>query len=193
MVIYGTEGLTSREQAYGLLAQGAKMYWGLDPLPEICRAPEGKPYFPGLPGRHFNLSHSGSFALCALDHLPVGVDIQVVKAWRDSLPHRVCSPEELAWLETQPRLWNAFAALWALKESRVKCTGRGLRERLSGIRVPLPPPGAHACLLDGMWFRLYQGEGWFGAACGSAPPPDKIQWLEGSLKIPPLQDGKILL
>ena len=193
MVVYGADGLTSRHQAYDLLAQCVRLHWGLETLPEIGRAPEGKPYFPGHSGREFNLSHSGPLALCALDRQPVGVDIQVVKVWRESLPRRVCSPEELAWLERQPQLWSSFSALWALKESRVKCTGRGLRERLSGIRVPIPRPGESLSSLDGMWFRLYEGDGWRGAACGFSPPPDKIRWLEGSQKIPPLQDGKILL
>ncbi len=177
-MVYGAEGLERREQAYELLSQSVRLTWGLDPLPEIQRAEEGKPYFPQNPGREFNLSHSGSLALCALDRKPVGVDIQVVKQWRPGLPARVCSPEELAWLEGERReLWPAFTTLWAMKESRVKCTGRGIRERLSGIRVPIPRAGVSLYTLDGMWFRIYEGEGWRGAACGFAPPPETIEWL----------------
>ena len=179
MVVYGTESLERREQAYELLAQGVRLVWGLDPLPEIQRAEGGKPYFPREPGREFNLSHSGSLALCALDSRPVGVDIQVVKQWRTGLPSRVCAPEELAWLEGEREPWPAFTTLWAMKESRVKYTGRGLRELLSGIRVPIPKDGVSLYALDGIWFRLYWGEGWRGAACGAVPPPEEITWLTG--------------
>lgn len=82
MILYGAEGLTARDQAHRLLALAAAEHWGLSPLPALDRAEHGKPFFPGLPERQFNLSHSGPLALCALDRRPVGVDIQTVG------PHR---------------------------------------------------------------------------------------------------------
>lgn len=174
MVIYGAEGLESRAQAWDLLALAAAEYWGLSPLPETARAPGGKPYFPGKPELRFNLSHSGALALCALDSRPVGVDIQEVKQWRPTLPRRVCTREELAWLEGQPRFWPAFTRLWALKEARAKAGGRGLTRPVREIRVPLP--GAGAARLDGLWFGCYQGPGWAAAVCGQSPPPEGILW-----------------
>ena len=89
MIIYGTQNLTSRTQAKILLALAAREEWGLASLPEIGRLPGGKPFFPSQPQLHFNLSHSGSYALCALDTSPVGVDIQVVKPWRESLLRQI--------------------------------------------------------------------------------------------------------
>ena len=77
MVIYSANGLTRRSQARELLALAAKEHWGLSPLPEIARHEGGKPFFPGHEDLHFNLSHSGELALCALDGAPVGADIQV--------------------------------------------------------------------------------------------------------------------
>ena len=69
-----------------------------------CRMCFCKPYFPRHEELHFNLSHSGALALCALDAAPVGVDIQVIKPLRPALPRRVCSPREalLAPQETLP-------------------------------------------------------------------------------------------
>ena len=176
MVIYGAEDLERREQAYELLARSVRLAWGLEPMPALRRAEGGKPCFADLPGLEFNLSHSGSLALCALDRRPVGVDIQVVKQWRPGLPGRVCAPEELAWLEGRGDLWSAFALLWALKESRVKESGRGLTSPISAISIPLPAEGP--VQLDGLWFRSYRGEGWAGAVCGHSPPPDAIIWLD---------------
>lgn len=174
MVIYGAEGLTTRSQARELLALAAAEHWDLAPLPEICRLEKGKPYFPAAPQRQFNLSHSGELALCALDGSPVGVDIQMVKNWRSTLPQRVCSAGELKWLEEQADSRLAFAALWALKESRVKESGQGLTIPIREIRIPLPRPEPQQ--LDGLWFAVYHGENWAGAVCGHTPPPSSILW-----------------
>lgn len=174
MVIYGARDLTSRGQARELLALAVCEHWGLSPLPDMARLEGGKPWFPDRPDLHFNLSHSGPLALCALDSRPVGVDIQVLKTWRPSLPPRVCSQAELEWLEGQRDHWPSFALLWALKESRVKESGRGLTFPICDIRIPLPGEGP--LLLDGLWFRTYQGDGWAGAVCGQSLPPEKLIW-----------------
>lgn len=169
MVIYAAKHLTARTQARDLLALAVREVWGLSPLPEIARREGGKPFFPGYEGLHFNLSHSGSLALCALDGSPVGVDIQIVRQWRPSLSQRVCSEGELVWLEDQPDFWPAFTRLWCLKEARVKESGQGLTTLIRGIRVPLPAEGAVS--LDGLCFRTYSGEGWAAAVCGHSEPP----------------------
>ena len=180
MILYSAGGLTSRTRAYDLLALAVNEHWGLSPLPELARMEGGKPYFPGHEGRHFNLSHSGDLALCALDGAPVGVDIQVVKEWRPALPARVCSRPELDWLEGQTELWPSFALLWALKEARAKESGQGLRSSIRDIRVPLPGEGP--VLFDGLWFHTWTGPGWAAAVCGHSEPPEKI--FEKSLDTP---------
>ena len=98
----------------------------------------------------------------------------VIKPWRDRLFRRVCTPEELAWLEEQEDPALAFAQLWSLRESRVKQSGQGLRTTIRDIPVPLPD--ACPCTLDGLHFALWSGEGWAAAACGHSPPPEEILW-----------------
>lgn len=180
MVVYGTSGVTSRSQARELLALAAQEVWGLTPLPEISRRAGGKPFFPERGNLHFNLSHSGGLALCALDGAPVGADIQIVKEWRPALPGRVCSQAELAWLEEQPDLWPAFTRLWTLKEARAKESGQGLTSSIRDIRVPLPAEGA--VQFEGLWFRIWSGPGWAAAVCGHTAPPEKI--VERGLGVP---------
>ena len=176
MVLYGTKNLTDDRQAYDLLTEAAEEHWYLSPLPEICREAGGKPFFPGLAHRQFNLSHSGSMALCGLDSAPLGVDIQVVKQWRTGLPGRVCCQAELDWLGRQPDPQLGFAILWALKEARVKQSGLGLRTQIREIHIPLPEQWDSPVLLDQLWFRVYTGERWAAAACALTPPPEKILW-----------------
>ena len=176
MIVYQAKGLTSHAQARDLLALAAKEVWGLSPLPAIARLEHGKPWFPGREDLHFNLSHSGDLALCALDSAPVGVDIQIVKEWRPRLPERVCSPAELDWLERQGEGWPAFTLLWTLKEARAKHSGLGLTTHIPDIRVPLPASGP--VRLDGLWFGTWPGPGWAAAVCGRSEPPEAVIEVE---------------
>lgn len=178
MHVYAKRHINSREGARELLARAVREVWGLSPMPEMVREERGKPRFSAHPDCHFNLSHSGEFALCALDDAPVGADIQIIRRdLRESVPKRVCSPEELDWLRGQADCWAAFAQLWSLKEARVKLTGEGLGALLSGIAVPLPKDGAGLYRLDGIWFRVYDVPGCGCAVCGENPPPEDMIWL----------------
>ena len=178
MYVYAKRHNGSREGAYDLLARAVREVWGLSPLPEMIREEGGKPRFSAHPDHHFNLSHSGEFALCVLDAAPVGADIQIIRRdLRERLPQRVCSPEELNWLGEQKDYWAAFAQLWCLKEARVKLTGAGIAAGLRTIAVPLPDGSAGLYRLDGLWFRLYEIPGYACAVCGKNPPPEDILWL----------------
>ena len=188
MVLYGADNLESRAHAYQLLAYAAREHWGLSPLPPLVRTSMGKPFFAHVSEKQFNLSHSGHLALCALDSASVGVDIQLVKFWRPTLPRRVCSQGELTWLEAQEDFWRSFTALWAMKESRVKQSGQGLLGSIAAISVPLPQAGETLCAHQGLWFRLYSGPDWMGAACALSPPPPQICWRAispGECSVPP--------
>lgn len=176
MVIYGADSLADRRQAYSLLSLAAAEQWHLRELPALERTARGKPFFPNAPGKEFNLSHSGPLALCALDQRPVGVDIQTVKVHRPGLPQKVCSEAELSWLSQGPEPWERFTVLWALKEAKVKHAGTGLTYPISRIQVPLPVAGEALMRLDSLWFRVYSGNGWYGAVCGETQPPDAILW-----------------
>lgn len=89
----------------------------------------GKPYLEELPGVHFNLSHSGELAVCAVGRAPVGVDVQQFSGIREGIVRRCFLEEETAWWEQLPEgeKEKAFCQLWALKESFLKVTGQGMR------------------------------------------------------------------
>lgn len=183
MVLLGMNDLERREQARLLLAWGADRYWGLCPLPELAAGERGKPWFPAEPRRHFNLSHSGTLALCALADRPVGVDIQVTRgSWRPSLIARSCTPEEREWLASRGDRPEDFTQLWALKESAGKQSGYGLPYPPSRQAVPLPLLGepydpGRVYTLGEIHFRVYEGETWRGAVCALEDPPGEILWV----------------
>lgn len=134
----------------------------------MARGADGKPYFPGEPELHFNVSHSGGLALCGAGEAPLGVDVEVLRPRRPGLARYVCSEAESAWLERQGGDWGAFYTLWTLKEARVKCTGEGLRRPPRDIAVPLLRPGETG-ELDGLAFSAFFGETWRAAACCPTP------------------------
>ena len=77
---------------------------------EITRNPHGKPL---VEGAHFSLSHSGDWAVCAVDDEAVGIDLERMR-------ERV--PEQLS-----RRLGTddpaEFCVRWTAMEARVKCVG----------------------------------------------------------------------
>jgi len=154
--------------AHALLAALVEEQTGL-PCPAAARQAGGKPYFPSLPHLHFNLSHSGDWALCALDGAPVGCDIELVRPRSARFPAYVLSPRELRWFQDRGADWGDFYTLWTLKEALVKCTGEGLRRHPRDISVPLLTPGETAPW-EGFTFTALAGEGWRGAVCQAKAP-----------------------
>lgn len=177
MELYLCEHITKKEDAYSLLAYAVRQKWGLNQLPPIARAEGGKPYFPSHPQYHFNLSHSGTLALCALDDQPVGADIEVVRSHHPKLAQRICSQKELAWLENQPDQRSALCQLWTRKEALAKHHGTGLTVPLRSIGVPLPPCTRQENLL----FHPIATRDWCACICGHSAatplvivPPEEI-------------------
>ena len=168
MDLYLCEGITRQEDAYTLLAYAVRRRWGLEQLPAIARGEHKKPYFPNHPHIHFNLSHSGPVALCAVDDRAVGADIEVIRPHHHALPQRICTQWELAWLEEQSDPVFALCQLWVRKEALAKYRGTGLTVPLRSLCVPLPPAGE--CHEPG--FYSFAARNWCACVCGhSAPSP----------------------
>ena len=166
MELYLCQSISRREDAYALLTYAVHRRWGLKELPDLARTENGKPYFPDFPQYHFNLSHSGSFALCALDEHTVGADIEVIRPHHPNLAQRICSAEELEWLESQPDRVVALCQLWARKEALVKYQGTGLTVPLRQIRVPLSP----ARKQDDLIFHTITTQSFCLCVCGHTVP-----------------------
>jgi 4'-phosphopantetheinyl transferase len=92
---------------------------------------------------HFNLSHSGELALCALggEHT-VGVDIEAVKPMQrlDSLIDRCLSANERSQVQAAADQPRAFLQRWTCKEAYLKAIGLGLSQSMQMVEVQLAPP-----------------------------------------------------
>ena len=105
------------------------------PVPQplaVDYGPKGKPYILHVPWYH-NLSHSWDYVALAVSDAPVGIDIQQIRPYRDSLVKRFFSAEEAAAYEnfSSQNIREReclFYTLWCRKEAYGKLRGTGLTE-----------------------------------------------------------------
>ncbi|GAB3929079.1 4'-phosphopantetheinyl transferase family protein [Larkinella terrae] len=84
---------------------------------------------------HYNVSHSGGWALIALSKTAVGIDIEKIDRdfqFRDILSESF-TPQERVFIEQSPDPRARFYQLWTRKEALVKATGRGIDEHFKQI------------------------------------------------------------
>lgn len=159
------ENARLRSLAAGLLL---RRFVGNAPL---SYGPAGKPYVPG--GRSFSLSHSGEFAVIALDDEEVGVDIEPPRAPAPALLRRALTEEERNWVNGDA---SRFAWLWTRKEAALKRAGCGLGAPLREIEVL----GEGPCEVRGTYCKLYSLllDGYWISAAGDAPAftPRRLDW-----------------
>ncbi len=114
----------------------------------------GKPSLPG--GPCFNLAHSGRLAVLAVSDLPVGVDVEKIAPLRASLPPRVLTETERAWMAPDPE--RRFAFLWTRKEAALKWSGHGITLPMRDLSVlpgDAPEVGGAVCALHTEYFEEY--------------------------------------
>jgi 4'-phosphopantetheinyl transferase len=112
---------------------------------QFVQGPQGKPALD--PAAHpealtFNLSHSDTFALLAMDSAPLGVDTENLQRHSDivKIARHQFHPSEVAQLEAapDPQRWGIY--YWMLKEAYIKYLGTGLSQSLKAFAFKLTPP-----------------------------------------------------
>lgn len=85
----------------------------------------------------FNISHSGEYVIVAItENFRVGVDIEKHRALDVVLFRRYFDDHEWNLIESAADPMQTFFDLWAIKESAIKCDGRGV-EVLSDTHIRL--------------------------------------------------------
>ncbi|OAB36013.1 4'-phosphopantetheinyl transferase family protein [Paenibacillus glacialis] len=87
-----------------------------------------KPYLQSHTNFEFNLTHSGEWVACAIDHHSVGIDIEHMVNSNLDIAKRFFTPREYEDLikSDVSEQRNYFYKLWTLKESYIKAVGKGL-------------------------------------------------------------------
>lgn len=97
----------------------------------------GKPSLAAYPEVHFNISHGSDLAVCAVSDHCIGVDVEGIHDFHDTILRKVLTEDEKAFFhqmstdEATKREW--FFRFWTLKESRIKQAGMGLSMSLTGF------------------------------------------------------------
>lgn len=105
----------------------------------LLKTPDGKPFLENARNLHFNLSHSGNYAVCAVWEREVGIDIQEIREPAASLLKFCCTEQEQERIRRSAFPAAAFTAVWSWKEAFMKMTGQGLGIPPKEIEVLLPP------------------------------------------------------
>lgn len=116
--------------AYLLLKRGLKEMYGIDGNPRLSEQPDGKPILTDYPHIHFNLSHCKEAVVCVIGDEPVGVDVERVGRYNESLARQVLNDEEMQNVEASDSPDREFIRYWTKKEALLKLTGEGIRDDL---------------------------------------------------------------
>ena len=110
--------------------------------PQIARPAE---YFADVNGKprlaasslHFNLSHSGACAVCAIADRPVGVDVEREAEMNLDIARKFFHPDEYRRVAACPNPASSFVEYWVLKESYLKATGLGFALALDSFCIDM--------------------------------------------------------
>ena len=133
--------------AYHLLKRGLREEYGITENPVFEYNAHGKPSIIGHPEICFNLSHCKEAAVCAISSRPVGVDVESIREYKESLVRYTMNDLEISLIESDPSPDVTFIRLWTMKEATLKLSGRGISndmkevvdtDKLDYISVELP-------------------------------------------------------
>jgi 4'-phosphopantetheinyl transferase len=86
----------------------------------------GRPILEGA-NAWVSIAHSGEYAAAAASLYPVGIDIERQRPISETVMRRICSREELIWLDSSADLTlPRFFRLWTMKEAYGKMYGVGI-------------------------------------------------------------------
>lgn len=135
----------------------------------------GKPYCEFLNNFHFNISHSGSWVVCAVDSNPIGIDVEKISQIDLDISKNYFSKKEHEDLLRSNNPFEYFFTLWSLKESYIKFIGKGLSHPLDSFSMVFSSNSkinieVDNMILENTHFKQYNiDNGYKMAVCSSHP------------------------
>lgn len=127
------QGRKTCAMAYLLLCEALRQEYGITELPVFEYGEHGKPFIVGHPDIHFNFSHCSEAVICVVSNRPVGVDVESIREYRDSLVRYTMNDQEVQQIESAERPDVEFIRLWTMKEAVLKLSGRGIVDDLKHV------------------------------------------------------------
>ena len=124
------QGRKTCAAAYLLLCEGLRKEYGILEPPLFEYGEHGKPMLADYPHIHFNMSHCREAAICVVSDRPVGVDIESIRAYKESLARYTMNDAEMECILNADRPDVEFIRLWTMKEAVLKLSGRGITDQM---------------------------------------------------------------
>jgi len=128
--------------AYLLLCQALRDVYGISEQPSFIIGEHGKPELSFDSQQltvnsqiFFNLSHCKNAIACVVADRPVGVDVESIGRYNESLARHVLNDQEFCLVQQASNPQLAFTRLWTQKEAIVKYTGRGIDDDLKNLLI----------------------------------------------------------
>ena len=119
--------------AYLLLCEGLRQEYGITEKPVFEYGKHGKPFMVEHPEIHFNLSHCREAAICMISDKPVGIDVESIREFKQTLVDYTMNEEEVRQIQSAERPDMEFIKLWTQKEAVLKLTGEGISRDMKSV------------------------------------------------------------
>lgn len=129
-------------------------------MPEFSYNEHDKPFLKNYPGWYFNISHSKTAVCCVLSRKEMGIDIEEVGEYKESLAAYICNDKELESLHDSENKSDDFYKLWTRKEAVFKMIGSGITNDIKDI-LDTPYIDITSLKVDNIWLtvvRRHQSE-----------------------------------
>ena len=119
--------------AYLLLKKGLRETYGITDNPIFEYNEHGKPSIVGYPDICFNLSHCKEAVVCVISDQPIGVDVESIREYKESLVRYTMNDEEISEIESSETPAASFIRLWTMKEATMKLIGTGISNDMKTV------------------------------------------------------------
>lgn len=125
--------------SYLSLCQALKEEYGIEEKPTFVLGEHGKPSLLEFPHVHFNMSHCANAIACAVDRMPIGIDVESTdRKVSPALIKHTMNEEEQRKIDADI---TQFFRYWTQKEALVKLKGTGLQDHLHKLLSPMNTEG----------------------------------------------------
>ena len=122
-------------------------------MPEFSYNEHDKPFLKNYPGWYFNISHSKTAVCCVLSRKEIGIDIEEVGEYKESLAAYICNDKELESLHDSENKADDFYKLWTRKEAVFKMIGSGITNDIKDI-LDTPYIDITSLKVDNIWLTV---------------------------------------
>ena len=119
--------------AYQLLKEGLQQAYSITDNPIFEYNEHGKPSIVGHPEICFNLSHCKEAVVCVISDQPIGVDVESIREYKESLVNYTMNDEEIGQIKSAENPAAAFIRLWTMKEATMKLIGTGISNDMKTV------------------------------------------------------------